>query len=268
MTINLPDTIKDLYIVGDVHGEWNSVIHNIRQYKIKNSVFIFCGDVGIGFERLKHYTDHVIPELHKVLKKFNDIFIWIRGNHSNPKYYNNQLINTNYVKCVPDYTIINTCNLNILCIGGATSVDRIIRKQNDSINIVRYMKYHNCDCKTAELNAPKTYWEDEIVQYRPKVDAKIDIICSHTAPSFCFPTDKGSIVQEYSQYDNELLKDIEEERAVMDMVYNDYKDDITNWYYGHFHQSNTQIVDNICFRLLNIGETCRYYDPSSSNNIL
>ena len=40
MTINLPDTIKDLYIVGDVHGEWNSVIHNIRQYKIKNSVFI------------------------------------------------------------------------------------------------------------------------------------------------------------------------------------------------------------------------------------
>lgn len=68
MTINLPDTIKDLYIVGDVHGEWNSVIHNIRQYKIKNSVFIFCGDVGIGFERLKHYTDHVIPELHKVLK--------------------------------------------------------------------------------------------------------------------------------------------------------------------------------------------------------
>lgn len=130
------------------------------------------------------------------------------------------------------------------------------------------MKYRNCDYKTAELNAPKTYWEDEIVQYRPKVDAKIDIICSHTAPSFCFPTDKGSIVQEYSQYDNELLKDIEEERAVMDMVYNDYKDDITNWYYGHFHQSNTQIVDNICFRLLNIGETCRYYDPSSSNNIL
>ena len=41
---------------------------------------------------------------------------------------------------------------------------------------------------------------------RPKVDAKIDIICSHTAPSFCFPTDKGSIVQEYSQYDNGIIK--------------------------------------------------------------
>ena len=92
MIINLPNTIKDIYIVGDVHASWNLVIYNIRQYKIKNSVFIFCGDVGIGFEQLKHYTDHVIPKLHKVLKKFNDIFIWIRGNHENPAYFSDQLI--------------------------------------------------------------------------------------------------------------------------------------------------------------------------------
>lgn len=58
MLIQLPDTIKDLYFVGDVHAGWNIVIHHIRQYKIKNSVFIFCGDIGIGFESLKHYTDH------------------------------------------------------------------------------------------------------------------------------------------------------------------------------------------------------------------
>lgn len=183
-------------------------------------------------------------------------------------YFSKQLISTDYVKCVPDYSIINVCNKNILCIGGAVSVDRIYRKQNDAISIVRYMRYHNCDYKTAELNALKTYWEDEIIQYQPKVDTKIDIICSHTSPSFCFPTDKGGIVSEFAQYDNELLKDIEEERAIMDRVYNDYKDDITNWYYGHFHQSNTQTVGNICFRLLNIGEICRYYDPSNSNNIL
>lgn len=81
MLIQLPDTIKDLYIVGDCHGSWNIVTYHIRQYKIKNSVFIFCGDVGIGFESLKHYTDHVIPELHKTLKKYNDIFIWFSGNH-------------------------------------------------------------------------------------------------------------------------------------------------------------------------------------------
>lgn len=68
MLIQLPDTIKDLYFVGDVHGSWDIVTYHIRQYKVKDSVFIFCGDIGVGFESLKHYTDHVIPELHKVLK--------------------------------------------------------------------------------------------------------------------------------------------------------------------------------------------------------
>lgn len=41
MLIQLPDTIKDLYIVGDCHGSWNIVTYHIRQYNIKNSVFIF-----------------------------------------------------------------------------------------------------------------------------------------------------------------------------------------------------------------------------------
>ena len=70
MLIQLPDTIKDLYFVGDVHGSWDIVTYHIRQYKVKDTVFIFCGDVGIGFESLKYYTDHVIPELHKTLKKY------------------------------------------------------------------------------------------------------------------------------------------------------------------------------------------------------
>jgi hypothetical protein len=84
MLIQLPDTIKDLYFVGDVHAGWNIVTYYIRQYKIKDSVFIFCGDVGIGFESLMHYANCVVPQLHKTLKKFNDIFIWVRGNH---KYF-------------------------------------------------------------------------------------------------------------------------------------------------------------------------------------
>ena len=52
MLIQLPDTIKDLYFVGDVHGSWDIVTYHIRQYKVKDSVFIFCGDIGVGFESL------------------------------------------------------------------------------------------------------------------------------------------------------------------------------------------------------------------------
>lgn len=81
MKINLSDTIQDIYFVGDIHGSLNVVTFYIHQYKIKNSVFIFCGDVGIGFKRLGYYTNHVIPFLYKVLKNFNCIFLFIRGNH-------------------------------------------------------------------------------------------------------------------------------------------------------------------------------------------
>lgn len=268
MIFNIPDTIEDIYTVGDVHGNWNIVTFYIRQYKIKNSVFIFCGDIGIGFQKLNYYNDCIIPELHKTLSKFNDIFIWIRGNHSDPSYFNNQLINTEYIKCVPDYSIINTCNKNILCVGGGISIDRIQRKHQDSIRLINYMKQYNCSYKIAEQECPLLYWEDEQVIYKPKVKEHIDIICSHSAPSFCYPFNKGELINEYAQYDNKLLNDIKTERSILDAIYNDYNSEITHWYYGHFHKSYLEYINNICFKLLNIGEICKHNTRTDTNYIL
>lgn len=251
----------------DVHGAWNLVIYQIRQHNIRDSVFIFCGDVGIGFERLEHYTNHVIPELYKVLKKFNNIFIWVAGNHDDPKYFEQQLINTKYVKTIPNYSVINACDKNILCVGGGISIDRLPRQQNDSVRLVKYMRYHDCSYEIAAKECPLSYWSDEYVKYRPKVDQTIDIICTHTAPSFCFPNDKGGIVAAFAEYDSELIKDIDEERATMDRIYEDYKNEVKYWYYGHFHKSQMQTINNTMFKLLNIGEICRHYVPSN-NNIL
>lgn len=266
MTFNLPDTIKDVYFVGDVHGSWNAVTYHINFYKIENSAFIFCGDVGIGFERLEHYTNNVIPTLHKVLEKHNCMFLFVRGNHDNPIYFENQLINTQYIKCIPDYSIVNVCNYNILCVGGGISIDRDYRKSQNSIRLVDYMKWHNCDYQTAEQKCPLLYWENEPVIYQPKVTESIDIICSHSAPSFCYPNDKGGIVAQFAKYDTDLIKDIDNERQTLDKVYEDYKDEVKNWYYGHFHQSQMQTINNTVFKLLNIGEIVRHY--SDSNDLL
>lgn len=262
MLINLPDTIKSIYFVGDVHGAWNTVTYHINFYKIQDAAFIFCGDVGIGFEKLAHYTDHVVPSLHKVLKKYNCIFLFIRGNHDDPKYFEHQLINTQYVKCIPDYSIINIGEHNILCVGGGISIDRIYRKNQNSIRLVDYMKWHNCDYSTAEQQCPLLYWENEPIIYQPKVEEHIDIICSHSAPSFCYPNDKGCIVAKFAEFDPELIKDIDEERATLDKVYEDYKDTVTHWYYGHFHKNQMQTINNIVFKLLDIGEIVRYYSDS------
>lgn len=254
MIINISDTIKNLYFVGDVHGNCKLIIHKIRSFNIKDSVFIFCGDVGIGFEKLQYYTSYLIPTLQKTLKKYNDIFIWFAGNHDDNNYFENQLINTEYIKCIPSYSIIKVLNKNILNISGGISIDRIYRKSQDSLKLVKYMQWHNCDYKTAEKECPLSYWKDESIIYHPKVKEHIDIICSHSAPSFCYPHNKGEIISQFAELDPELINDINHERFILDKVYNDYKDDITHWYYGHFHSSYTEIINNTVFKLLNISE--------------
>lgn len=253
----IPDSIINLYTVGDIHGAWNTVLYQIKQYKISNSAFIFCGDFGLGFEKENYYKEHIIPQIHRVLKKFNCIWYIVRGNHDDPSYFSEQKINTKYIKCVPDYSIIYFKNKNILCIGGGISIDRIWRTHQDIKRYEQYAHYHNCSMDTAQLAIPSSYWHNEQVIYK-RINERIDIICSHTAPSFCYPFNKSPIVLQYAELDKNLLQDLDEERKLLDKVYEDYKDTLTHWYYGHFHSSNMQTINCCIFKLLNIDEICRH----------
>lgn len=254
----IPEFINDLYTVGDVHGAWNNILYQIKQYKISNSAFIFCGDFGLGFERENYYKEKVVPQIHKILKKFNCMWYIVRGNHENPLYFSEQKINTKYIKCVPDYSLIQFKNQNILCIGGGISIDRIWRKHQDQKRFEQYAKYHNITIEAALQTCPASYWENEKIIYQPKIQEKVNIICSHSAPSFCYPIDKGPIVKHYAELDLNLLQDLDDERKLLDKVYEDYKNTLTNWYYGHFHSSNMQIINGCMFKLLNINEICRH----------
>lgn len=264
MILELPNTITSICFGGDIHHEFNLVLNKIKRFEIYNTVILLCGDVGFGFESYNSYKDHIIPRMHKVLKKHNVIIIAIRGNHDNKKYYNGKLINTKYVKAVPDYTIVKVCGKNILCVGGGISIDRTYRITQNRKKLECYATYHKCSSEQALEKCSLYYWEDEIVEYQPKVTEKVDIICSHSAPSFCYPTNKGGIVMEHAQYDDNLLVDIQKERETLDLIYNDYKDDITHWYYGHFHQSMFQEINNVKFRLLDIGELVQHIDNNDT----
>lgn len=57
---------------------------------------------------------------------------------------------------------------------------------------------------------------------------RIDIICTHSAPSFCFPFFKGDFVSDWAKYDENLLSDLDKERAIFDAIYEDYKDTVTH----------------------------------------
>lgn len=262
MIVKLPDDIINIVCGGDIHGAFNLLISKIKWHDIKDTALFLCGDVGLGFEKLSHYKNNIIPKLHKICKKQNVIIIMIAGNHDDPAYYDGNIINTKWVKAVPNYCVVEVGNKRVLCISGAISIDRSYRKNLNNTKLNNYIYYHKCNMETALQQCPLYYWENEAVKYQPKLTERVDIICSHSAPSFCYPTDKGSIVMEYAQYDETLLEDIQKERETLDLIYNDYKDEITHWYYGHFHQSMFQEINNIKFRLLDIGELIQHVDDN------
>lgn len=52
---------------------------------------------------------------------------------------------------------------------------------------------------------------------------------------------------------------------VFNKIYEDYKDTITDWFYGHYHQSHLEQINGINFRLLNIEEFCEYRTTDNYN---
>ena len=114
----------------------------------------------------------------------------------------------------------------------------------------------------ADPLAPNYYWPDENPVFDQekliKISAKeaIDTVITHTAPSFCELQSKAGLVQ-WSLNDAQLLDDMENERKVMDQVFDKLRElnqPITHWYYGHFHQSWHSSIDRVLFKMLDIME--------------
>ena len=151
-----------------------------------NSVIIVAGDCGFGFSKLEYYND-ILTKANELFFNTNTHIIFVRGNHDDPKYFNEELINFSNIKTVQDYSVIKTMFLTTLCIGGAVSVDRLWRKQQE-IRLNRYSK----------SKRHRLYWEGEecflnenIIQELDDNNIKIDSVVTHTCPSFCLPIFKA-----------------------------------------------------------------------------
>lgn len=256
--------------IGDIHGDFKSLQGLMKKTGFRDTAYIVCGDVGFGFNK-KEYYSQMFNKLTKTASKLNCEFIFIRGNHDDKTYFDKQLIHRKCFKTIPDYSVIQTPTNNILCIGGAISIDRmnrmVIRKQN----ILKTLCYKKCSESEAEKIVPKIYWEDEPCYYDEEKlsqlklnNINIDIVCTHTCPSFVKPFGKENI-SHWLEIDNKLNEDIDNERNVMDSVYNKLKADghtFDKWFYGHFHYHNVQIVDNVMFVMLDMCRSgnCDIYD--------
>lgn len=236
-----------IFFVGDIHGNFKELVYNITErFKIKHSSFILCGDCGFGFEKRVHY-ECLYNSIKSRLEK-NDIMIYcIRGNHDDKAYYTEGgLIDFERLKTVEDYTVITNGERNILCVGGAVSVDRSFRIIHD--------KQHK-DCI-------KCWWDDEVFVFDEEklhhilYDEKIQItdVATHTAPNIITLPYKAF---EWINRDNKLKEDLQKEGEEVTKLYRYLIDNgcnIQKWFLGHYHMHYTELYNMTDFIVQDIQE--------------
>ena len=223
---------------GDIHGDFKNFVHIICDInKFRDCNIFVLGDIGVGFYKDNYYIN-LFNDINKKLKRNNIILIFIRGNHDDPTFFTCDKFNKSNIIFVDDYDIIKTYRYNVLCVGGAISIDRKDR--------------WSFDRKTQRI-IPDGYWQNEAVQDIPNnfiefiKDINIDIVCSHCAPNF-IENDYKNIPQKYIDNDINLLNDIKTNQQILDNLFMKYlKNKISKWYYGHYHRDRFCVCDDIDF---------------------
>lgn len=254
MKITYPCETKiydNILYVGDVHGDHNIIPNFLKANQLSNCAIIQLGDFGIGFES-EHNENKRMLYLNNRLKVYNSDLYVLSGNHDDPAYFRNEYNQSN-LYLLKHYTVLTFNNvINILFIGGATSVDRTTRRGYWDPS-----KTHD-------------YWKDEVLVVDNEKLAEIkdiDIVCTHTSPDFVFPLSKGGI-KHYLHADSELENDLNVERANMTHIFNTLVGNgnkIKSWYYAHFHNSKTDYINYVKFCLVNVNEVV---EDNFCNNIL
>ena len=236
--------------LGDIHGNFNLIGQYIDRFGIKDTHIIQVGDFGVGFKSLVK-EKRELELYHAKLVKNNVIVYAIRGNHDFPRYFENDPFGFTNIKLIKDYTVLNLEGKNILCIGGAISVDRKMRYTKDQ-------REGNFDIRTGY----ESWWPDETFTWEDDklVNLRnINIVVTHTAPDYCVPDNGngfGPFVNGLIANDPDLKFDLLGERRDMTLAFQTIKmnNDIEFHYYGHFHRNDMIEMYGTKHRLLGVGE--------------
>lgn len=249
--MNLNSNNKDFVLIcGDTHDNNKVIPDFLKKYEIINAAIFHVGDFGIGWDS-KEKEHRKLKFLSERLAISNSHLFVSRGNHDDPIWFK-EYFSTGYIHLLPDYSIITLNGQNFLTIGGATSVDRSNRKEWLKMMGIKWWLN-----KKTRKGLNRGWWKDEVVVYNDMVETvkNIDVVISHTAPSFSTPYLKDGVMH-FALNDSTLIKNLYDERQLMSKIYDKLSENnhIKNWYYGHFHKSNVEMHLNTKFQLLDIDE--------------
>ena len=243
-----------ILFLGDIHGNFNLIHQYVKMYEIKDAHIIQVGDFGVGFSTFEK-EKRMLEMYHTLLVK-NNVCVWaIRGNHDYKPYFDNDPFGFTNIKLIPDYTVLNLGGKNILCIGGAVSVDRMWR----------YTKKQRAGIFEDTKVGVESWWPDEIFNLElDKIEKlkDINIVVTHTCPDYCPPDNTfgfgpfvEGIIKETG--DKDLKTDLIYERNQMTELFHLLRlngNNVENHYYGHFHKSDHYKSEYTSHRLLNVNE--------------
>lgn len=258
MELNFNKEFKNIVVSGDIHGEIKTLVNKVQdQYRIEDSLIIVAGDSGVGFKSNEFYLTLFKKASYRLQKKNNTLLL-LRGNHdrksawTDPAFEKYWQEGSSNIRLLKDYTVVMTESprgtSNILCVGGAISVDRHANPDvHDS-----YGKPHQGRFEG------KDYWADEAFVYdEDKIKDLVGIthVITHSCPTFCQPITKSGMMK-WLKHDPDLNADVNKERNDHTMLYNKVveKNSILKWFYGHFHFSSYEFINGTMFRLLDIME--------------
>lgn len=210
---------RKLFIIGDLHGEFEPLCFSlIHKYNLENCDVIVAGDTGMGFYKPGYYKN-IFNRMNKKFKDKNISVYFIRGNHDNPVYFSDdcpvEMTGIDNIKLVKDYEVLHLRGYNILCVGGATSIDRRFRRSGID------------------------WWEGESVIENQDFNEPVDVIISHCAPIFIPP--EYECISWMNDSDDERSRN---DRRILAELYFKFSHNLKYWFYGHYHDHFETIVPN------------------------
>jgi predicted phosphodiesterase len=223
---------KNIYVIGDIHGEFDMLENRVIDYNLCDCILICVGDLGVGFGSVEKEFK-TARHLDNFFAKRNINFFSIRGNHDDPSYFNGTInINHPHFRLLDDYETLDIDGKTFLFVGGAVSIDRLLREEGVS------------------------WWRGEEMVLDPSKISRCDVLITHAAPLWNGPNGKSGI-EAFFQNDPKLLEECVEERKNVDILIKLSR--AKKHYCGHFHISSSSKSDDCVSRILGIEEVAEIY---------